>query len=113
MANKILVIISSGEEAREKALTGLRFALVAKKNKLMDDIQIVFFGPSEKLVTDDDEFKNMLREGKDLGIVPFACSGIANRDNLTEALKYLGFSVDPIGPVITDFMQKGYVPMSF
>ncbi len=113
MANKLLVIISSGEEAREKALTGLRFAVVAKKNRLMDDIQVVLLGPSERLAANDEEFKNLLVEGKDLGMVPVACSNIANRDNITETLKHLGFSVDPIGPVITDFMEKGYVPMTF
>ncbi|MCL4420118.1 MAG: hypothetical protein M1477_00290 [Candidatus Thermoplasmatota archaeon] len=113
MAGKLLVIISSGEEAREKAVTGLRFAVLSKKFKWMDEVEVVLFGPSEKLATKDEEFKGLIKEGSDIGIVPIACSNIAQKDNITESLKHLGFSVDPIGPVITGFMNKGFVPMTF
>ena len=49
MAENILVIISSGEEAVGKAMTGMRFAYNAAKNKWLNDVRIILFGPSEKL----------------------------------------------------------------
>jgi len=43
MGSKLLVIIATG--VREKALAGLMYARNVLKNKLLNNIKVVFFGP--------------------------------------------------------------------
>ena len=45
MASKVMVIVSTAE--KEKALTGIMYAVNAQKNKWVDDIKVIFFGPFE------------------------------------------------------------------
>jgi hypothetical protein len=50
---KLLVVIATGD--KEKALTGLMYAKNAMKRGWMEDVKVVYFGPSEQLmVTDPD-----------------------------------------------------------
>ena len=46
MASKIMVIISTAE--KEKALTGIMYAVNAQKNGWVDEVKVVFFGPFEQ-----------------------------------------------------------------
>ncbi len=113
MADNILVIISSGEEAAGKAMTGMRFAYNAAKNKWLNDVRIILFGPSEKLATTNQEFASMLKDAIKDGIIPNACSGVATKENITEKLVSLGLSVDPIGPIVSSYIKKGYEVITF
>ena len=45
MGSKLLVMIATGD--REKALAGLMYACNILKNRWLDDVKVVFFGPSE------------------------------------------------------------------
>ena len=53
MASKILVIVSTAE--KHKALTGIMYAVNAQKNKWVNDIKVIFFGPFENLICEDEE----------------------------------------------------------
>ena len=59
MSSKLLVIIATAE--KEKALTGLMFARNAIKKAWMDDVKILFFGPSERLIATDKHLSNEVR----------------------------------------------------
>lgn len=114
MSNGVLVIVSSGEEAKEKAYTGMLYAINAKKHKWMDDVSLIFFGPSEDMITKaDPEIAGMLKESIELGITPVACSSYASRKNISDPLKDIGFSVDPVGPIISAYIKKGYQVLIF
>jgi len=51
MNPKLLAIIATGE--REKALVGLIYAQKALAQSWMDDVMVILFGPSEKLLAED------------------------------------------------------------
>ena len=49
MANSVFVIVTACD--REKALeVGLIYPFNCAKNKWLDEVKVIFFGPSEKLV---------------------------------------------------------------
>ncbi|HHQ47889.1 MAG TPA: hypothetical protein ENK19_03295 [Acidobacteria bacterium] len=50
MSSKVLIIISTGEE--EKALTGLTYASKAIANSSLEEVRVVFCGPSERLLAE-------------------------------------------------------------
>ncbi len=53
MASKVMVILSTAE--KDKALTGIMYAVNAQKNKWVDDLKVIFFGPFENLICDDEK----------------------------------------------------------
>lgn len=116
MANGLLVIISSGEEAKEKALTGMMYAVNAKKNKWIENVNLIFFGPSEKMVANaenESRLNKLLKMAIDLGISPMACRAVSENEDLTPKLEGLGFSVDYVGTIISSFIKKDYQVLTF
>ena len=110
MSKKILVIISTAE--KEKALTGVLYAANAMKNEWIDDLKVCFFGPFEKLVTEDKEVQEHVAKLSEYG-VPVACKFIADRDGVSDELANLGYEVDHVGEMVSDYIGEGYVPMVF
>ena len=110
MASKVMVIISTAE--KDKALTGIMYAVNAQKNKWVDDLKVIFFGPFENLVCDDEkvaEAASRLLEYE----TPIACKFLSDRDGISEDLEKMGVNVDYVGSLISGYLDKGYIPMVF
>jgi hypothetical protein len=92
MSSKVMVIISTAE--KDKALTGILYAKNAQKNNWVDNVRVIFFGPFENLVCEDED-------------VIQAASGASGK------LEELGFNVEYVGALISDSIKAGYIPMVF
>lgn len=110
MASKVMVIISTAEKA--KALTGIMYAVNAQKNKWIDDVKVIFFGPFENLICEDDEVVNAASQLLDYE-TPIACKFLSDRDDVSAKLENLGYTVDYVGSMISAFVEDGYIPMIF
>lgn len=108
MTSKVLVIIATGE--KEKAITGLMYAKNAAKNNWLDDLKVVFFGPSEKLITEDKEIAEYALEIADL-CETMACKYISDKEDISDEIKEKGVKIEYVGSIISDFIKEGYVPM--
>ena len=110
MSDKIIVIISSGE--KQKALTGMMYATNAIKNKWMNDVKVIIFGPSQNAVLEDGDLENSL---KNLILLekPIACKRISDDQGTSERFLELGARVEYVGSIISDFIKNGYVPLVF
>jgi hypothetical protein len=110
MSSKLLVIIATGEN--EKALTGLMYANRTLSEGWMDEVKVVFFGPSERLLVED---QLIAKTAKEFSAVekPIACKFISDRDGISEKIEALGVKVDYVGTTISNFIKDGYVPMVF
>lgn len=108
MGSKLLVIIATGE--KEKALAGLMYARNAMKRGWMEDVKVVFFGPSERLIVQDEQVAD---EVKDLALIgeSFACKAISDRENLSAEVEKLGVKVEYVGSIISNLIKEGYLPM--
>jgi hypothetical protein len=111
MASKVLIIISTGD--KDKALTGLGYAYRAKKQGWMDDVKVIFFGPSEHLLLKDEDIAQSARKVASIGEEPIACKNFADRNGITEKIENLGIKVDYVGPIISSLIKEDYVPMVF
>jgi hypothetical protein len=109
MNDKILVIIGTAERA--KAQAGAMYAVNALKYEWLGDVKLVFFGPAEGLLLDDEDLQVMLRDYQQLAGEAVACRFLADRDGQSEALKELGVQVEYVGPLISGLIKRGYVPM--
>ena len=110
MASKVMVIISTAE--KEKALTGIMYAVNAQKNKWVDDLKVIFFGPFENLMCEDEavaQAASRLLEYE----TPIACKFLSDRDGISENLEKMGVNVDYVGSLISGYIEEGYIPMVF
>lgn len=108
MSSKVCVIIASPE--KNVVLTALMYATNAKKHNWMDDVKVIFFGPSENLLAEDKEVQEALQEltGTEDCI---ACKALADRDGISDRVSQLGVKVEYVGSLISDYMKAGYHPM--
>ena len=106
MATKLLVILSSGD--REVALeVGLIYPLNAARNKWMDEVKVIIFGPSEKVAATDAEVQGRIKELLALGVEVMACKWCSGRMNITKALEDIGIKVVGVGPIISQLIKDG------
>ncbi|MGC8672959.1 MAG: DsrE family protein [Thermoplasmata archaeon] len=111
---KILVIIISGKNDTEKAMAGMSFAYNAKVKGYLDDIRIMFFGPSEDLIVSENrDVQDMLKKLMDAGMFMIACKNISDKFQLTAKLSGMGIKVEYVGKIIADYIREGFVPMTF
>ncbi len=108
MGSKLLVIIATGD--REKALTGLMYACNVIKYRWLNNVKVVFFGPSEQLVANDEEVANKAREIAALTDC-FACKTISDKQSVSLNLAEAGIKVEYVGDVISNLIKEGYLPM--
>jgi hypothetical protein len=112
MAAKVFVILSSAD--REVALeAGLIYPLNAVKHKWMDEVKVIFFGPSEKVVAHDPEVQERLKKLRDIGLEIMACKWCADRMGITGELEELGIKVVYVGPIISQLLRDGWASLTF
>jgi len=110
MSSKLLVVIATADA--EKAMTGMRHAPRNLSEGWMDAVKVIFFGPSERLLAENEQ---IAKTAKEIGAVeePIACKFISDRDGISEKIEDLGVKVDYVGTIIASFLKDGYVPMVF
>ena len=112
MATKIFVILSTGD--REVALeVGLVYPLNAAKEKWMDEVKLIVFGPSEKLAAYDMEVQARLKDLSEVGIEVIACKWCADRMEITDLLEKAGIKVEYVGPIISKLIKDGWASLTF
>ncbi|MEB2836797.1 MAG: hypothetical protein GSR80_000750 [Desulfurococcales archaeon] len=111
MGSKVLVIISSGDV--DKALTGLMYATNALKYKWLDDVEVVFFGPVERLIAKGDEkLLDAIREFSKYKRRPLACKRIAELEGFEDKLRE-HVEVVYVGSEVSRLIKAGYIPLVF
>ena len=110
MSDKLLVIVSSGE--KEKALTGLTFALRTLSEGWMEQVKVVIFGPAEKVLAADTDLQQAAHQIAQVE-KPVACRFIAERDGIAEKLTAAGLTVDYVGKMVNDLIKDGFTPLVF
>ena len=110
MSSKVLVILSTAE--KDKALTGILYAKNAQKNNWVDEVRVIFFGPFENLVCEDDDVIQAASELLDYQ-TPIACKFLSDKSGASDKLEELGFNVEYVGALISESIKAGYIPMVF
>jgi hypothetical protein len=112
MANKVFAIITDSD--REQALeVGLIYPLNCAKNKWLDEVKVIFFGPSEKLAAFDIQVQERIKEIKGFGAEVLACKWCSDRMGITPQLEAQGIKVIYVGPVITQLIKDGWAQLTF
>ncbi len=110
--DKLVIIWSSGD--REVAFHMV--FMYAKNSKLKgwwDNVLVVVWGPSAKLLAEDEELQDELAEMKKAGVEVHACKACADRYSVSEKLESLGIDVIYMGTPLTEYLKTGQHVITF
>lgn len=102
---KMVIVWTSGD--REVALKMVfMYTLNAKKRGWWEDITLVVWGPSAKLLTEDKELQDYMKQILDSGVTVKACKGCSDQYGVSEQLEDLGITVLYIGKELSDYVKE-------
>jgi hypothetical protein len=81
----------------------------AKKHGWWEDITLLVWGPSAKLLTEDEDLQNYVKEMLDIGIHVLACKGCADLYGIADKLEDIGVTVKYTGVDLTNFIKERHV----
>lgn len=109
MADKVCVILASRD--RDVLRWGLQYSWRSIESKFLEDVKVVAFGPSEKVITEDPDLQEIIKRIQALGKVVSACKACSDEEGVSSQLSELDIEVEYVGSVISKLIKDGYVPM--
>jgi hypothetical protein len=103
--NELRIVWTSGD--RDVALKMVfMYAANAKRHGWWDDVTMLVWGPSQKLLTEDAALQEGLGDMLDLGVRAIACKACADSYPVTEELEALGVEVFYTGQLLTEWIKS-------
>lgn len=104
-ANELLIVWTSGD--RDVALKMVfMYARNAKRHGWWEEVSLLVWGPSQKLLVEDEELQAELAVMMELGVRVGACKACADSYPITEQLEELGVEVFYTGQFLTDWIRS-------
>lgn len=104
--DKLVVLWTSGDPEVAKKMVFM-YVTNAPRFDWWDDITLVVWGPSSKLLTEDQELQTALQPMIDSGVHLEACKGCSDMYGVSEQLEELGITVKYMGDVLTGYIKEG------
>ena len=105
-SEKLVLLWTSGD--RDVALKMVfMYTFNAMRNHWWEDITLVVWGPSAKLLSEDEELQEYLARIIESGVSVRACKGCADQYGVSGKLEELGITVLYIGKEFTDYIKEG------
>ncbi|MEC9484934.1 MAG: hypothetical protein UMR38_03535 [Candidatus Izemoplasma sp.] len=82
------------------------YIIASKKNGWWDSVEVIIWGPSQKIVVENDDVKRRVALMTKQNIPLYACKKCAEDLNVDQALENLGVNVMYTGELLTDFLQS-------
>jgi hypothetical protein len=113
MASDSLVILwtSSDKEVAEKMV--FMYTINAKKQGWWQDIKFIIWGPSSKLLSQDLELQNQIKDFIKQGIKVEACKACADQYGVSDILAELGIEVKYMGEPFSDYIKEDRKILTF
>jgi hypothetical protein len=109
---RLVVIWSSAD--REVALHSMfMYTHNSKKKGWWDEVRLIVWGPSARLLVDDTELQEKMSEMQTDGVELLACRACSDRLGVSEQLEALGIEVLYVGVPLTEMLQGGWVCLTY
>ena len=112
-ASDKLVIVWTSDDPYTAERMVLMYAHAAKNYGWFDDVTIIIWGPSAKMVAENIKIQEKLRTMQEDGVEIRACIVCANIYDVTEELKALGYDVRGMGVPLTEYLKSGAKVLTF
>jgi len=109
---RLAVVWSSGDPDVAHRVC-LMYTHAAATQKWFDEVRLVVWGPSARLLAADKDLQAKVKAMMEDGVNVQACIVCADSYGVTEALRGLDIEVKPMGRPLTDMLQSGYKVLAF
>jgi len=109
---RLAVVWSSGDPDVAHRVC-LMYTHAAVTQKWFDEVRLVVWGPSARLLAADKDLQAKIKAMMKDGVNVQACIVCADSYGVTETLRGLGIEVKPMGRPLTDMLQGGYKVLTF
>jgi hypothetical protein len=110
--SQLCVVWSSGDPDVAQNVCFM-YTLNAKKRAWFDVVHLVVWGPSAKLLTENQELQKEMRAMQAAGVVVEACVTCANNYGVTDQLKQMDIDVKPMGVPLSDRLKGRWKVLAF
>lgn len=91
----------------------LMYAHAAFTNKWFDEVRLIVWGPSARLLAADKDIQAKVKEMMKDGVIVQACVVCADSYGVTDTLRGLGIEVKGMGKPLTDILNGDYEVLTF
>ena len=109
-AGLVVLWVTQDKEAAQNMI--LMYTKNSKVKGWWDQVRLVVWGPSAKLLASDAELQGQLEELKDAGVELLACKACADGYGVSDKLTELGIDVIYMGAPLTGMLKEGWVTLS-
>ncbi len=108
----VVIVWSSADEMVAKRVV-LPYVTNAKKKGWFENVTLMLWGPSAKLVAENKELQALIKEAQNSGVYTEACLACTDAYNVTPTIKGLGFDMKYIGIPLATYLKSGYNVLTF
>jgi hypothetical protein len=110
--SRLCVVWSSGDPDVARNVCFM-YTLNAKKAGWFDVVHLVVWGPSAKLLTENEALQADVKAMQKVGVVTEACVACARRYGVDGKLKTFGIDVKGMGPPLSQRLKSGWKVITF
>ena len=111
-SNKLVVLWTSGDpDVAEKM--GFMYTLNAKKQGWFDEVTLIVWGPSAKLLTENKMLQDYVKRMQEVGVKVEACLACARMYDVDQQLLEMGIDVKGMGVPLTEYLKSGYHVLTY
>lgn len=111
-ANKLVVLWTS-EEADVAHRMVFMYTHYAQQQKMWDEITLIIWGPSSRLLAGDVSLQKKVLAMKKDGVIVKACIVCADMYGVSDKFREMGFEVKGMGQPLTNYIKQGYRVLTF
>jgi hypothetical protein len=109
---KLFMILSSGDKEVHQWVSFM-YGYHAFKNKWMEDVRLILWGPAQKLAVRNEVIKKRLEEMMDEGMDIRACKACSDEYAVSDELSSIGLKVEYVGRLVSEMLKKGWYQLTF
>jgi len=110
--SKLAVLWTSGDpDVAEKVC--FMYTLNAKKQGWFDEVVLIVWGPSAKLLSENTALQEYVKKMQDAGVRVEACVSCANMYGIADNLREMKIDVKGMGVPLTNYLKNGWKVLTF
>lgn len=110
--SKLAVLWTSGDPDVAHRMA-LMYTHRAKQVKWFDEVTLIVWGPSQRLLVGDKDLQSKVKAMQKDGIIVEACIACAMGYGIVEELRGLGIPVKGMGQPLTDYLKSDWKVLTF
>jgi hypothetical protein len=110
-SNKLAVLWTSGDPDLAEKMAFM-YTYNAKKQGWFDEVVLIVWGPSAKLLSENEMLQEYVKKMQEAGVKVEACMACARMYEVDGKLKDLGIDVKGMGVPLSNYLKEGWQTLS-